>query len=127
MLRRRHQRHRHKSHQPRLATDMRFVITGSAWLLLALLVAGCSNDGAARKAFFDEKLTCPSPAVDQFEPWGQSGSAHICKIKQGSFIAFESGRVQIRGQYDQGKEAGVWRWYGADGKVEKEIDYSKRR
>lgn len=98
---------------------------GCVAVLGMLLLGGCGKDDAASEAFLEEKIACPSPAVDEFAPWSQSGSEHVCKIKHGPFIAFESGRVQIRGQYDQGKESGVWRWYGADGKVVKEIDYSK--
>lgn len=95
-------------------------------LLLSVLSCGCSHDDAAKQSYFAEKLACPPPAVDEFDPWGQQGSEHVCKITHGPFVAFEQGHVVIRGQYDNGKEAGVWRWYGADGIVEKEIDYSKK-
>lgn len=95
-----------------------------ACVLSMFLLNSCAKDNAARQAFFDEKMSCPSPAVDEFNGWGQSGSEHICKIKHGPFVAFEGGYVHIRGQYENGKEAGIWRWYGADGKVVKEIDYS---
>jgi hypothetical protein len=91
-----------------------------------ILLAGCGKIDAARQAFFDEKISCPSPAVSEFAPWGQSGSEHVCNVRHGPFTTFENGHVQIRGQYDQGRESGVWRWYGADGKVVKEIDYSKK-
>ena len=94
-------------------------------LVAVLMLNGCMRDDAAKQAFMDEKLVCPPPAVEQFEPWGKSGMQHVCKIKHGPFVAYESGRVQIRGQFDNGKEVGVWRWYGPDGKIEKEIDYSK--
>lgn len=94
------------------------------WLLSIVMVSGCARDDAARQAFLGEKLACSAPATDQFENWGRSGTQHICKIKQGPFVAFEDGHVQIRGQYDNGKEIGIWRWYGADGKVQKEVDYS---
>ena len=100
---------------------MRHILYGIAALHLLI---GCSNNDAAQKAFLDEKLACPPPAVEQFEPWGQSGSAHICKIRNGPFVAYENGYVHVRGQYANGKETGIWRWYGADGKVEKQIDYA---
>lgn len=96
-----------------------------ACVIAVLMLSGCTKDDVARQAFFDEKLSCPPPAVSEFNNWGQSGSEHVCKIKHGPFVAFENGHVQIRGQFDNGKEAGVWRWYGPDGKVDKEIDYSK--
>lgn len=100
---------------------------GYRCLLVVLLISGCARHNAAKQSFFDEKLSCPSPAIDQFEAWGQSGSQHVCKVKHGPFVAFENGYVHIRGQYDNGKEAGVWRWYGEAGKVEKEIDYSRKQ
>lgn len=99
---------------------------GGIFLLSIFFIYGCGKNDAATRAFFDEKISCPSPAIDEFNSWGQSGSEHICKIKHGPFVAFEGGYVRVRGQYDQGKEAGIWRWYSADGRVEKEIDYSKK-
>ena len=62
---------------------------------------------------------------EQFEPWGQSGSQHSCKIADGPFVAFEWGHVRIRGQFKYGQRTGIWRWYKPDGTVEKELDYSK--
>jgi hypothetical protein len=100
---------------------------GYILLPLISLFSGCAQDNSAKKAFLDEKISCPPPAVEQFEPWGKSGSQHICKTKHGPFVAFENGYVRIRGQYDNGKEVGVWRWYDAAGKVEKEIDYSLKQ
>jgi hypothetical protein len=105
----------------------KFLSTPYSYLLmcmfLSLLLISCSKDDPVKQAFFDEKISCPSPAVDEFNGWGQSGSEHICKIKHGPFVAFEGGYVRIRGQYENGKEVGIWRWYGADGKVMKEINY----
>jgi hypothetical protein len=98
-----------------------------AFLVVALQLGACVKETPAQRAFFNESLSCPSPAVSEFAPWGKSGSEHVCKIKHGPFVAFENGYVHIRGQFDQGKEAGIWRWYDAAGKVEKEIEYSRTR
>jgi antitoxin component YwqK of YwqJK toxin-antitoxin module len=89
-----------------------------------LLLFGCSNEKESSN-FFNEKLTCPSPAMDEFQPWGKSGTQHICKIKHGPFIAWENGYVHVRGQYDNGKETGVWYWYDKNGSVINKIDYAK--
>lgn len=43
---------------------------------------------------------------------------------RGPFVAWEDGYVHVRGQYDMGEEAGVWRWYDKSGTVVKELDYS---
>jgi hypothetical protein len=88
-------------------------------------LVGCSKASKGSQVYFNEHLPCPRPAVEQFEPWGQSGSQHSCKIAQGPFVAFESGHVRIRGQFANGEKTGLWRWYKADGSIEKEIDYSK--
>lgn len=79
---------------------------------------------SSEKGFFEEKIICPSPALNKFEPWGQSGSRHICTLDHGPFVAFENGYVHIRGQYWYGKEVGTWKWFGPGGNVEKEIKYS---
>jgi hypothetical protein len=81
--------------------------------LTVLVLSGCSNKASANDEFLSEKISCPSPAIDEFAPWGKSGTQHICKIKHGPFVAWESGYVHIRGQYEYGKEIGVWSWYDA--------------
>jgi len=96
-------------------------------IAMTILAYGCSHDDAARQSFFAEKLACPPPSVAEFDPWGQQGSEHVCKIKHGPFVAFESDHVKLRGQYDNGVEVGIWRWYDAAGKVEKEVDYSRKQ
>jgi len=94
---------------------------------VGLVLQGCSDDkpSGAYKEFLEEKIVCPSPAVAEFQAWGKSGTQHICKIKHGPFVAWENGYVHIRGQYENGKEVGVWLWYDAGGNVVKKIDYSK--
>jgi hypothetical protein len=99
-----------------------------SFLIVPIFLCACTEkDSPERAAFFAENLNCPPPAVEQFAPWGQSGSEHVCKINHGPFVAFEWGYVKIRGQYDNGKQVGVWRYYDKDGKVEKEIDYSSKQ
>jgi hypothetical protein len=95
-----------------------------ACFVVAFQLGGCTKETPEQRAYFNESLSCPPPAQSEFAGWGKSGSEHVCKIRHGPFVAFENGYVHIRGQYDQGKETGVWRWYSANGKVEKEINYS---
>jgi hypothetical protein len=94
-------------------------------LIVIILLSGCSNDQNEFNSFLNEKLVCPAPAVAEFEGWGKSGMQQSCKIKHGPFVAWEGGYVHIRGQYENGKEAGIWYWYNKNGSVEKKIDYSK--
>jgi len=93
----------------------------------AIFLSGCNVDQKAKGKFFSEKLACPTPAVDEFQPWGRSGVQHICKIKHGAFVAWENGYVHIRGQYENGKEVGLWRWYDSNGKVVREMNYSQQK
>jgi hypothetical protein len=84
-----------------------------------------AQSNSVDKKFLDEKLTCPTPAVAQFEPWGKSGTQQICKIKHGPFVAYESGYVHVRGQYENGKPTGIWYWYDAKGNVVRTEDQAK--
>jgi len=42
-------------------------------------------------------------------------------------VTAENGYVHLRGQYDAGKQTGIWRWYDRQGNVVKEIDYSAKQ
>ena len=94
-------------------------------MVLCSLLFGCSNEQSPRDEFFNESLSCPSPAQGEFDGWGKTGTIHICKITHGPFVAWENGYVHLRGQYENGKEVGEWLWYDANGTVVKKIDYSK--
>ncbi len=94
-------------------------------LTICLLLFGCSNEQSINDKFFNETLSCPNPALGEFEGWGKSGTIHICKIKHGPFVGWENGYVQLRGQYENGKEVGEWFWYDASGTVVKKVDYPK--
>jgi len=94
-------------------------------LIVCFSLLGCSNESEDFNNLFNEKLNCPAPAVAEFQAWGKSGTQHVCKIKHGPFVAWEGGYVHVRGQYENGKEAGVWSWYDKNGSVVKKIDYSR--
>jgi len=94
-------------------------------LIVCFSLLGCSNESEDFNNLFNEKLNCPAPAVAEFQAWGKSGTQHVCKIKHGPFVAWEGGYVHVRGQYENGKEAGVWYWYDKNGSVVKKIDYSR--
>lgn len=97
----------------------RFVLVASCAALSA-----CSNESADPVDLSHEKIECSSPAEAEYGAWSKSGSYQACKIKHGPFVAWEDGYVHVRGGYDMGKEAGVWRWYDRKGDVVREIDYS---
>lgn len=97
---------------------------GISSLIACFLLFGCSDKQSDPNSFFNEKLTCPTPAVAEFEAWGKSGTQQVCKIKHGPFVAWEGGYIHVRGQYENGKETGVWYWYDKNGSVEKKVDYT---
>lgn len=88
--------------------------SGVYLLITCLLLFGCSNKQNDTDKFFNENLVCPATAVAEFDAWGKSGTQQICKIKHGPFVAWESGYIHVRGQYDSGKETGIWYWYDKD-------------
>lgn len=99
-----------------------FTLTG------VLLIAGCTNSAGkdANHELLDrESVTCSPPARPEIQSWGQAGLSLSCKMVNGSFVAVENGYVHMRGQYEAGREVGMWRWYDKDGNVVKTIDYSK--
>jgi hypothetical protein len=95
--------------------------------LAITILSGCRDRDDGTVAFTNEKLSCPAPAMSEFQPWGRSGMQHVCKITHGQFVAFEDGYVKVGGQYDNGKEVGTWYWYDSAGRIVKQIDYATSR
>ncbi|KAB2900910.1 MAG: hypothetical protein F9K31_03625 [Dokdonella sp.] len=103
---------------------------GVAILGMIFLVA-CSRSGRESSnqnydALKKDMLGCEEPAVPEIHPWAKTGQSYGCYIKNGPFVAAEDGYVHLRGRFDNGKEAGVWRWYDRAGNVIKEIDYASQ-
>lgn len=100
--------------------------TRSAYASLLLAVSGCSMQSPSDNDYVvlrDESLTCTPPALLETRNWGKTGLASTCVVKDGPFVAAESGYIHLRGQYRRGREAGIWRWYDQKGAVVKEINY----
>lgn len=98
-------------------------------VLLYIFLSGCTRESGGDKdyeALSKQNISCTSPAELEVQPWGKNGVSRSCNIKDGDFIAAESGYVHFRGRYKGGKQVGVWRWYDEKGNVVKEIDYSPR-
>jgi hypothetical protein len=102
----------------------RFAMFSGLACAIALVLPACRPENGESDPLANEQLDCPAPALGEYEGWGKSGIQRICKIKHGPFVAWEAGYVHIRGQYENGKETGVWTFYGADGEIEKQIDYT---
>lgn len=96
-------------------------------VLIGLLISACADSGgtAAGRLLDKENVECVPPARLEIQSWGKSGLSKSCKIASGPFVAAENGYVHLRGQYEAGREVGIWRWYDRDGNVVKTIDYSK--
>lgn len=98
------------------------------FLVLVSFVSACdgSSGGNADYAVLQkESIACTPPAQVEIQPWGKSGLSGSCKMIVGQFTGVENGRVILRGQYEAGRQVGVWRWYDKDGNVTKTIDYSR--
>lgn len=97
--------------------------------LVVFIFSGCAGDSSGNldyEALSKETLTCNPPASAEVQPWGESGLSRICIIRSGAFVAAESGYVHLRGQYEAGSKAGIWRWYDEKGNIVKEVDYDRR-
>ena len=96
-------------------------------VLICPLVSACTGSG--RNADYGllekESITCAPPAQVEIQPWGKIGLSKSCRMVDGPFVGVENGYVLLRGQYEAGREVGIWRWYDKDGNVVKTIDYSK--
>ncbi|HEY0334072.1 MAG TPA: hypothetical protein VGC74_10225 [Stenotrophomonas sp.] len=96
-------------------------------VVVALLISACADPSPypAGGLLDKENVECVPPARLEIQPWGKSGSSKSCKITDGPFVAAENGYIHLRGQYEAGREVGIWRWYDKGGSVTKTIDYSK--
>lgn len=96
-------------------------------IVIALALQACASDSRGDQNYellSKESISCDPPASMEVQPWGKNGLSRSCSVKSGSFVAAENGYVHLRGQYQAGKQAGIWRWYDENGNVVKEIDYS---
>lgn len=103
---------------------MRLIRRSARLATVAFLLLGCDDNATGTNNNLAEKIVCPAPAIAEVEPWAKSGTQQVCKIKHGPFVAWEAGYVHVRGQYENGRESGVWRWYDSKGNVVKEMVYS---
>lgn len=96
----------------------------SAIILASIGLCSCTktDEDYARARDYKE-FSCPPPGLEEFGSWGKSGRMRRCVIRNGSFVASE-GDTFFAGQYKDGKQVGIWRWYDRAGKVSKEVDYS---
>lgn len=99
-------------------------------LVVLAFASACARDSGDDKNYellSSEAVACEPPAQVEVQPWGKSGLSKSCSIKSGGVVTAENGYVHLRGQYDAGKQAGIWRWYDRRGNVVKEIDYSAKQ
>lgn len=99
-------------------------------LAISVFVSACARDSGSDENYellSSEAITCTPPAQVEVRPWGKAGLSRSCSIKSGPYVTAENGYVHLRGQYDAGKQVGIWRWYDRQGNVVKEIDYSAKR
>lgn len=103
-------------------------ILKSGLLIVIGFVSACaesSDDNADYAALQKEGISCAAPAQVRIEPWGKSGVSESCQLAVGKFAGVENGRVILRGQFEAGRQVGIWRWYDSGENVVKVVDYSK--
>lgn len=106
------------------------ILFGACVIFALCFIGGCSRFPRDRESNQDYEavkkipIECEAPAQAEMRPWGKVGQSYGCYIRTGQFVAAEDGYVRLRGQFNEGKEAGIWRWYDKQGNVIKEVDYS---
>lgn len=91
--------------------------------LICLAATACSSEHND-PPYFREPLACIAPAEPDSSPWSKTGGQRACKINHGPFVAWDNGYVHIRGQYDMGKQTGLWCYYNEQGQVADLTDFS---
>ena len=88
-------------------------------LIVVFICTSCSesNTGDNYSVLEARKVKCPDGTIIEYQPWGKAGLMVSCKIKHGTFIAAEGGRIVIEGEFNMGKPSGNWTWFDETGKV----------
>jgi len=96
-------------------------------LLISFFVSACYRYDWDRdiEVLEKEEIVCTPPARQEVHRWGKYGFFKSCMILTGPFIAAKDGYIQVRGQYEEWRKVGVWRFYDKDGNVIETINYSE--
>lgn len=96
------------------------------WLTWATPRFTRSSQVTTRELVETMPLNCPSNTVRASRPWGKAGWMAYCGkggILHGPWIAAEGGRLVLRGNFEEGRPAGVLELYDEEGEVEKRVSY----
>ena len=99
-------------------------------VLIAVLLAGCSEPISQPKGMLAEKLNCPEGSNPEIERWGGVGEnrwLQACKMKHGTFTGWHNETKIVEGEYRNGRKEGVWRVWSDDGRLQKEVTYENNK
>lgn len=85
-----------------------------------------TSQASSVKLLDEMDIVCPPGTEKIRRPWGKAGWMVFCEsdgAPHGPWLAAENGRLEIRGQYRNGEQDGVWEWYNVDGTVAKKLTY----
>ncbi len=95
-------------------------------ILLVLIISACGEPVSQPKAMLAEKLDCPEGSLPEIERWGglgENGWLQACKMKHGLFTAWHGEVKAVEGNYVNGEEDGIWKFWDKNGRKYKEITY----
>jgi hypothetical protein len=106
----------HRHHVSHLDSEMKHLKIAMLCLAVGSLTS-CSQADSNHAALEKKVIKCPAGSQFEYSPWGKSGLVARCVVLVGPTVMAENGHVVIEGQYDNGKQAGEWRWLDKSGKV----------
>ena len=101
-----------------------------AFIMISLIGFGLTaceaKDSSQPKAMLAEDLKCPDNSVSEITRWGgigENGWSHSCKMRHGKYHVWKGEVLTIKGQYNQGKKEGEWKYRDKNGELTKAIIY----
>jgi len=95
-------------------------------IFLAFFVSSCGEPVSQPKAMLAEKIDCPEGSSTEIERWGgvgENGWLRACKMKHGTFTAWNGEVKAVQGEYINGHKEGLWVFWDRSGNKHKEITY----
>ncbi len=98
------------------------------WVAAVFLVSRLTTSGldATYREITRAEFECPKGSTEGIERWGNAGYMRFCKqggIMHGPWMAWEAQRLNIQGEYREGKQHGLWTFWNSDGSKYKIIEY----
>jgi hypothetical protein len=99
---------------------------------LALLLCSCTRiaprPGSASEAVRSIDFACEGGSSEKIERWGAAGASRGCYRdgkRDGRFVFWEEGYLNLEGFYSDGEKDGTWTVFNGDGSTFVEIVFEK--